>query len=474
LANLISGIEEKLDKVRPHLDGLVSLFEALYSDPELWCDKDNDKIINKHRIKGSGRPWPIKSRETNVLLTREETLQKFNLAGFLKSESITFDVKKLLNYLKTVADMARVLLFIFTGMRKSEQLVMPFDCYKELDIPNFGGVSFLFSHTTKMAQDNYSGIVQWVTDPVAKKALEVAQAVTRINWIRITPNPFPVDQKTVPLWLSNYGARSGENYSHYDLPLGRSNFKAALESIEGICIEQSDIDELVTFDAFRDWDEDPKFAVGKKWPFSSHQGRRCVAVYGSRSGMVSLPSMGRQFKQVTLAMTALYSENSGFAESFILTEDGNVPEEYQVLSEFRDAQRLNASVAFEEHVIKSDSALLGGRGNEFQRQKENNMPAFLDSAENMKDKIRTGQAHYTPLPQGGGCMRATGPCEKHGIDWTFPCFGCKDAAYGSNTLIEYSESMKDSLSEMDADSLSYRFTSEKLEKIEVVLLKKGD
>lgn len=474
LANLIGGIEEKLDKVRPHLDGLVSLFEALYSDPELWCDIGSNVRVNKNRIRNAGRPWPLKSQETKILFTKEETLQRFHLDGYLNSEGIAFDIKPILHHLGSVADMARVLLYIFTGMRKSEQRVMPFDCYKEIDIPNYGVASFLFSHTTKMAQDNYSGIVQWVTDPIAKKAIEVVQAIARITWIRMTPKPFPNDHNTVPLWLSNYGADSGESHNHYDLPLGSAKLTKALESIEGICIEQSDIDELVTFDAFRDWDEDPKFAIGKKWPFSSHQGRRSVAVYASRSGMVSLPSMGWQFKQLTLAMTALYSENSGFAESFILTEDGMVPDEYQVLSDFRDNQRLNASLAFEEHVIKSESALLGGRGNEFQRQKESNMPSFLDSAENMKGKIQTGQAHYTPLPQGGGCMRATGPCDKYGIDWTFPCFGCEDASHNGNTLVEYSKSMEASLSEMDADSLAYKFTSEKLNKIKVVLIKKGD
>ena len=474
LANLISGIEKELENLRPHLDGFVSLFEAIYSDQKLWCDRDSNIRFNINRIKKSGRTWPNKSQNTNVILTKEETLQQFHLDEFLKSENISFNLQPICSYFKRAFEMARILLFIFTGMRASEQRVMPFDCYKELDIPNFGGVSFLFSHTTKMAQDNYSGIVQWVTAPIAKMAVEVAQKITRINWIRNTPKPFPADHKTVPLWLSSHRAKPCKNYTHYDFPIAPAPaFTVVLKNIDGIFIKQSDIDELVTFDAFRNWDEDPKFAVGKKWPFSSHQGRRSVAVYASRSGMVSLPSMGRQFKHVTLAMTALYSENSGFAESFILTEGGKVPEEYQVLSEFRDNQRLNASVAFEEHVIKSDTALLGGRGNEFQRQKEDNMPAFLDSAENMKDKIQTGQAHYTPLPQGGGCMRATGPCEKHGIDWTFPCFGCKDASYNGNALIEYSESMQDSFSEMDADSLAYKFTSEKLNRIEVVLLKKG-
>jgi hypothetical protein len=475
LANLIIGIEKELDKVRPHLDGLVNLFEAIYSNPNIWCDRDTDVYKNNQRIKKSGRLRHTQSQAASVAYTKEETLQQFNLDGLFKSENISFDVRNISSYLKQVFDLASTLFFIFTGMRSSEQRVMPFDCYEELDIPNFGNVSFLFSHTTKMAQDNYSGIVQWVTDPIAKKAVEVVQKITLINWIKNTPEPFPADHKTVPLWLSSHKPKPDENYVHYDFPIApRPDLKVALEKIDGICIEQSDIDELVTFDAFRNWDEDPKFAIGKKWPFSSHQGRRSVAVYAARSGMVSLPSMGRQFKQLTLAMTALYSENSGFAESFILTEDGNVPEEYQVLSEFRDAQRLNASVAFEEHVIKSNSALLGGRGNEFQRQKENNMPAFLDSAEKMKDKIHTGQAHYTPLPQGGGCMRASGPCDKYGIDWTFPCFGCEDASHNRNTLIEYSESMEASLTEMDADSLAYKFTSEKLKKIKEFLLKKGD
>lgn len=59
----------------------------------------------------------------------------------------------------------------------------------------------------------------------------------------------------------------------------------------------------------RDFNEDEKFHVGSVWAFASHQFRRSLACYAASSGFVKLPTLNRQFKHLTLAMTRYYSRN---------------------------------------------------------------------------------------------------------------------------------------------------------------------
>jgi hypothetical protein len=428
MALLLEESEKELDGALPYMEKLVAFFEAVYENPNLFCDHKNHAGAATTRIKRSGRPKP--SYSTSQFVSREETLRRFGIGEYLQKKNISWTIPAIGAHLSKLQSLSAIIIHLYSGMRRSEVAALPYECSHVVHIPDFGNVDILLSHTKKLVSTNYSTMLPWVTSPVTKKAIKTAQCVARINWTRNHPDPFPSKKSKVPLWLAASWAscKSPVNYeypeAYHSLELGDT-----VKLFKGIEIRQSDLDELIAFDAFRNWDEDPKFTVGNPWPFSSHQARRAVAIYASRSGMVSLPSLATQFKHLSLVMTALYAENSPFAESFIVAED-----DAHFVTEFRASKKIDDAISFEEQVIEAHNPLLGGQGKVFQAEKQRNLPHFLDDAKAIQQDIKVGKRKFVPLPSGGGCMNETGPCDSYGIDWTFPCYGCAKSIFEENVL----------------------------------------
>jgi hypothetical protein len=170
-ANLITGIESEMDKLAPHLDNFISLYRGIYSDPKIWCNNRKAIANNVIRIRQNGtiveRPGPDAR-----YLTIKETLEKYGLYDFLEEENIRCNLDALKQYLTAQRYLASLFVFLFTGMRHSEVIVMPYECYSEMQIPHFGKVSFIFSHTKKMEPNHYSDALAWVTSPVVLKAIK--------------------------------------------------------------------------------------------------------------------------------------------------------------------------------------------------------------------------------------------------------------------------------------------------------------
>lgn len=469
MALLLEESEKELDDALPYMEKLVDFFEAIFENPNLFCDNKNHAANATTRIKRSGRPKP--SYSASQFVSKEETLKHFGIGSYLQQKDISWTMPAIGSHLARLQSLSAVIIHLYSGMRHSEVAALPYECSQVIHIPDFGNVNILLSHTKKLASTNYSTMLPWVTSPVTKKAVRVAQCVARINWIRNSPESFPSNKSRVPLWLAASWAscRSPVNYeypqSYHSLELGD-----AVKSFKGIEIRQADLDELITFDAFRNWDEDPKFGVGQLWPFTSHQARRAVAVYASRSGMVSLPSLATQFKHLSLMMTALYAENSTFAESFIVAEDAA---NAHFGMEFRASKKIDDSISFEEQIIEAHSPLLGGQGKVFQAEKERNLPHFLDGARALQQDIKVGKRNFVPLPSGGGCMNETGPCDSYGLDWTFPCYGCSKSIFEKDVLQEAAASMELSMQEMSPKSLAYKFSSERLSLIKARINNEG-
>jgi hypothetical protein len=363
------------------------------------------------------------------------------------------------------------LVYAYTGMRRSELIVMPFDSYTEIDMGDGEKIACINSHTKKLESDNYSKKIPWITTRELSKAIDVAKAIAKINYLKLKKDkPFPKDHSSIPLWLSS-NKRSNPNSGHYDLPTLVSaslhGSKLKINDSDLTVITQSDIDELVAFDAFRDWDSDPKFEVGKQWPFSSHQFRRSVAVYASRSNMVSLPSLATQYKHMSQVMTAYYANNSTFAESFII-DNGKIPNSHKVLEDFRDSQAFNASVIFHEKVIRAESKLSGGQGIAIEKNKENDkLPKIMESVEETNKAVKNGQLSYIEN-EVGGCMLGK-VCDRYELAVVLPCvFSCEHSVIGGDNnvkLSKYVDGLEIALHENDEASPTYRVIKNEIEKI---------
>ncbi len=459
LAMLITGALEQLNALEPHLSKLEAFIKAVYAFPHLFNDGDVDWYNNIRRVK---RLYPDSEFSSylavkNLCVSRAETLRRYGLRELFVAHDIDSvrGVAKLISHHQVLCVM---LIHAFSGMRRSEVRVMPYEPVIHQAAKGFGDLPVFVSHLKKFEQANYSRALTWATSKEGVYAVQVAQQLARLDWFRNrrANETFP---DNAPLWISSGSDRQNAQ-GHYSIPI-TDNFWSKREWTDvaqslGLVIEQDDIDELVTFDAFRNWDDDPRFSVGSLWPLTSHQFRRSVAVYASRSGMVSLPTLKTQYKHLSATMTAYYGENSSYAQSFLIDEEGNPIESASILSAFRDEKQFNASLLLHERVLQASEPLKGPKGTEIQLAKDRGkLPKMLSSRAETEKAIKQGRLSYKETPVGG-CM-LKGVCPHFGIDVVLPCTSnCKDAVLTKDKLQAYVKNLRFEQEMMSPKSKPYK------------------
>jgi len=180
-------------------------------------------------------------------------------------------------------------------------------------------------------------------------------------------------------------------------------------------IEEGDIRELEIIDPFRSWRTDDNFKVGKQWHFKTHQLRRSLALYASRSGYVSLPSLRRQLRHITEEMSSYYAKGSSFVINFIGDDKKHFGFEYQ------DTQPESQALSFIANVLMSEERLFGANGIWLSRRRGDATVLLEERNETIK-LFKVGQLAYQETILGG-CTKVT-PCEKRALRWIPACLTC--------------------------------------------------
>ena len=458
-AKFITGALEQLNALEPYLPKLEAFIKAIYADPHLFCDditKWHNNIIRAKRIY-SGRKYLRYPAVESSWTSSADTIRQYGLHELFVSHDIN-SVRGLAALITHHQALCVMLVHAFSGMRKSEVRVMPYEPVIHQAAKAFGDLPVFVSHLKKFEQANYSRALTWATSKEGVYAVHIAQQLARLAWFRghAANEEFP---DNAPLWVT---ARIDLDNAqgHYALPIadslwGTKQLVSVSQSL-GLVIERDDIDELVTFDAFRNWGDDPSFSVGNLWPLATHQFRRSVAVYASRSGMVTLPTLKTQYKHLSATMTAYYGENSSYAQSFLIDEKGSSIESASILSAFRNEKQFNASLLLDERVIQASDPLKGPKGKEIQLAKDRGkLPKMLSSRAETEKAIKQGRLSYKETPVGG-CM-LKGVCPHFGIDVVLPCTSnCKDAVLTKDKLETYVESLRFELEVMSPKSKPYK------------------
>lgn len=445
LAKLITGALEQLNTLEPHLPKLETFIKAIYADPYLMTDKARDWDHNVGRVQRlyPEREFPSYSIAKSACVSSAATLNRYGLSAPCAAYGIV-SLRGLSKFITHHQALCVMLVHAFSGMRSSEVRVMPYEPVIHQTAKGFGDIPVFVSHLKKFVDANYSQAMTWATSKEGVYAVQIAQRLARLNWFRNRPSDeaFP---ENAPLWIPARLNRLNAQ-GHYATPLADNLWQTnvwvqTIQSL-GLVTEQDDIDELVTFDAFRKWDEDPRISAGNFWPLSSHQFRRSVAVYASRSGLVSLPTLKTQYKHLTATMSAYYGENSYYAESFLIDEEGKPIDNSGVLSVFREAKHFNASLRFHELVIQAPAPLKGPKGKEIQLAADRGkLPKMLSNRAETEKAIKQGRLSFKETPVGG-CM-FKGVCPHFGIDVVLPCTSsCADAILTTDKLNVYVENLR--------------------------------
>lgn len=473
-SKLINGALAQLKAVEPYLPHMEAYIKAVYADPTLNASNSAQYGNNLKRVK---RLYPDHGDQQGAPRKRvntAETFKRFNLSTYVEQANLS-NLQTIEGHITHLRILCVFLIHTFSGMRTSEVQVMPFEPSIPSKIKGFGTLPVLVSHLKKFSlRGNYSELLVWATSEEGLYAVNIAQQLTRIKWFQRN-QPGKEMPSNIPLFASITDDGKAAPHIHYDLPIAKTPFdpsiwRPAIESL-GLVIEAEDLEELRVFDAFREWDENPDFAVGQFWPLSSHQIRRSVAVYASRSGMVSLPTLKTHFKHLSEVMTALYSENSTYAQNFLIDENGKPIDGGSVLASFRNAVAFNTSVRFHEQVIQSERELGGAIGAEIQRAKDKGtLPKMFLNREETEKAVKQGRFSYKETPVGGCALK--GSCPHFAVDLVLPCTnGCKHAILTPEKLETYIESLRFDMKILSPKSRPYQFIAKEIDFVTSTYLK---
>lgn len=478
LGKLIGGCLDQLREAEQYIPKLESFIKAVYSDPYLLVDNKDAYTNGLIRVK---RLYPEKvlhswHKVESPLISTSETIERYGLSAYAEKIGLP-SLVALQNHITHLQFLCALLIHAFTGMRASEVRVMPFEPVVHQAAKGFGDIPVLVSHLKKFSREgNYSRALVWATSEEGIFAVRIAQQLARLNWFRNKQKETALPS-SLPLFIGPRIDRI-KQHSHYEAPISvrlynTQRFRTGVESL-GLTIEQEDLDELRVFDAFREWDENPAFTVGSYWPLSTHQFRRSVAVYASRSGMVSLPTLKTQYKHLSTIMTALYAENSTYAQSFLIDEKGKPIDKSSVLQSFRDSVVFNTSVRFHEQVIKSEGRLYGPVGTQIQRAKDKGkLPKMLANREATEKAVKQGRYSYKETPVGGCTLK--GSCPHFAIDLVLPCTsGCKDAILKAEKLEAYVDSLRFDMEMLPPKSRPFQLIAKEIEYVTKTYLRRDE
>lgn len=325
---------------------------------------------------------------------------------------------------------------LYTGMRDQEVMRMSYDCLSDhivrqatvddAAVVRDGCQSVsLLSTSTKFT--GYKKVGAWFAPGEVVKVIEISKAICR----GLAQLYMIGTDDDCPLFLNP----SILSFTRGNPEVGVSNFSfrsTQASILRSLKITTEDLVELELSDPARDFRSDPDFEIGKPWPLTTHQFRRSLAFYGSSGGFLSLPTLRKQFKHMTIQMSRYYANNFenlrtifGYYDeakkSFVLPSN-HFAFEYQMAIPMTVANQLIADLLFDEEP------LFGGTGSYMEKQKERvkgGEVQVIDVRDETERRVKSGAISYKPTLLGG-CTKV-GRCDSFLLGDYTECLYCEGA-----------------------------------------------
>ncbi|HHP0278274.1 MULTISPECIES: hypothetical protein [Acinetobacter calcoaceticus/baumannii complex] len=394
---LIEKLKEVFEDYLNYKNGILKLFKAM-------LDFNNIKSSNKSYIKIN-----------NFLL---KIIQEFNLEEFVEKYNVKC-LRRLKLLFSSLIELSKISILLFSGMRISECLILPFNTLKKSSIKN-KEIYILSGYTSKLTKVGPMKTV-WISsslvEPAITAAMDLGKLYAYASGIEILDfNQFPLFYSPITgakINLYNYSVHSTINH------LTAFNFFGL-----DLTLNEFDLQEMRKIELLSDLHE-RNVKVNFPFPLSSHQFRRSLTVYASRSGIVQIPALKGQLKHITEDMTYYYGSNSHLAPNYIFDET--------LIDTFNEEQLMESLLSFKEDVIETEIPLFGAEGTRLQIAKENKkIPLFLTDLKQTEQAMRDGKLSYRRTPLGG-CARKE-QCDKTAFISITACISCKDAVFSSKSI----------------------------------------
>ncbi len=394
--NLVNGLSSDIDYIDIFSDRLKALIAQF-----------EDKYVGRtHSMQKA-----LKVPKTEYRMTALEVIQRHGLEELLVERYNVTSLATLITALYKIQFICLHTIALYTGMRLTEALNMPFDCIqREVLSPGCVDTDGIFavepdvinliSFTTK-----FTGIKEtasWLANSDVEKAIKILKSIN-LGFCQSEKKDFRGTLFVSPSHLK-----------------GKSRVRTVFrpnthqpEWYKTLIIKQEDLDILRATNP-EDKLERSSFILGKPWPLAAHQFRRSLAFYAANSGFVSLPTLTVQFKHLASSMTKYYCRNYEVVSSIFgyfnpRSNSFELPLEH-TLFDFKEA-RLTAVVdTLVSEVLHSDEVLYGKSGNYIQRLRSDiesdDAPVdILEVRQKTEEAVNRGEIHYRQTLLGG-CTNA--------------------------------------------------------------------
>ena len=446
--------EDKINNIYINSENLTD-FLLEFKDPLFGCAKGVQK--NNSVGKKSLRP------------TFQEAIEAYNLTSLFNNTYKINKKKNLTSVLTKICFLVKNIIHLYTGMRSEEVLRLPYDCLMEHELTedtldDNGSVVDksrminLLSSTTKF--EGYQKPTSWLATEEVIKAVVVAKRISKAVSVM---KGIEVSQR---LLFESPSVITHKKDSSSAVVL----FDRVADSFNSYYIDKDDFDLLGSSDPDRNFQEDPKFKIGNPWHLSSHQFRRSLAYYSTGSGLVSMPTLKRQFKHTSLAMSRYYSRNFeqiktifGFYDEkqgeFVLP-DGHMAYKFQM------AVPINMANQIISDVLGDDNQLFGKTGSFIERQKEKLDKGelnILEIRENTIKSVDKGELSYRSTLLGG-CTKI-GSCDTAMLGEFTECLTCEGSIIKMALVEKQVAESESELAIYEKDSCEYHLVNQDLKKL---------
>jgi len=458
------GKQHPVIPTRLYFDVMTSLNDdiAFYSRYQ----NELRKFIGRFKDPTYGKCLDVQKRlggdvETNPQPTFLEAAENSNLSEFFKAESCD-NTNSLMSLIGKIQYSIALSIHMYTGMRRDEALRLTYSCLDSdsFTLPSNNKVSVsLISTTTKFT--GFRKEVRWYAPDDVIAAIELGKALCR-------------------------GLSECAGCSVVDAPLlispaviqvkSRSKIKPVVfkkrhkpKWFSRLIITPDDYKELIETDEDRDWASESDFAIGKTWHLTSHQFRRSLAFYAANSGLVSLPSLRRQFKHLSLAMARYYTNGfENLATMFGMynaeTSEYEIPSDHFIF-EFQSGVPIATVNRLMNDIFNSDETLFGKRGGYIERVRNSNKDeiAILEIRSDTEKRVHNGELAYKDTLLGG-CL-STKKCDSAMLGDFYNCIGCDESAIKQSKLEAEILQLETEVSNYTPGTGEYQVTLEALNKL---------
>ncbi|MBP0623392.1 integrase [Cupriavidus consociatus] len=307
--------------------------------------------------------------------------------------------------LASISALCQLVILSFTGMRAMEAENLPYDCLRETRLD--GMTHYAIEGVTTKLSGGRPKRACWVTSLLGARAVRLAQRLSGDAHRAHGAQGYAESKDGSHLLFCRMGLH--RKYLASRPPTTIHNEVEAFRERVFPRITAEDIAELKRVDMHRAWEDEPKYAIGQRWPFTRHQLRRSLALYAQRSGLVTLPTLKRQLQHITQEMSMYYARGSAFAQGFIDTDKAHFAKEWA------DAQALSEYLAYAEQVLFSDERLFGGHAAWTQSRAVQASPVSVYSREQTVRMFGNGELAYRETVLGG--CASVEPCKSTPLDW---------------------------------------------------------